>query len=97
MATKNKSKTVVTTGVRTRTKSAPKVAKLPGKLSDVQEKVVRMRRGIGLEDETPLEAKTQDPELLQKLKDIEAELFMRAGLIEPVSKKQQIIDKLKNR
>ena len=48
MATK-KSKTV-TTQVRTRTKVAEKVAKLPGKLSEAQEKVIRMRRGIGIED-----------------------------------------------
>jgi hypothetical protein len=103
--TGKKTKTVVTTQVKTKVKSAPKVAKaprslaarLPGRLSDVQEKVVRMRRGIGLEDETPLESKTSDPGLLQKLKDLEAELFIRAGLIEPISKKQQIIDKLKNK
>jgi hypothetical protein len=95
MASKTKTKT--TTQVKTRTKVAPKLAKLPGKLSDAQEKVIRMRRGIALEDDTPLESKTSDPELLQKLKDVEAELFIRMGLVEPISKKQQIIDKLKNR
>jgi hypothetical protein len=95
--TTKKTKTAVTTEVRTRARTADKVAKLPGKLSDAQEKVVRMRRGVSIEDETPLESKTRDPELLQKLKDLEAELFIRAGLIEPISKKQQIIDKLKNR
>lgn len=100
MASKTKTKTVTTqvkTEVKTRTKPAPKMARLPAKLSDAQEKVMRMRRGIGLEDDTPLEAKTSDPELLAKLKDVEAELFIRMGLLEPISKKQQIIDKLKNR
>jgi hypothetical protein len=56
-----------------------------------------MSEGVAVDEDAPLEAKTNNPELLAKLRDIEAELFLRAGKIEPLSKKQQIIDKLKRR
>jgi len=84
MVMKKPSKT--TTTVRTRTR-----------LTDNEEKVVRMRKGMSAPDDMVLERKTTDPELLAKLRDIEAKLFLDAGQVAPMSKKQRIIDSLKKR
>lgn len=76
-----------TTTVRTQTQ----------RLSDTEERVVRMRKGIVAPDDMVLERKTTDPELLAKLRDIEAKLFLDAGQLSPLSKKQRIIDSLKKK
>ncbi len=81
------------TTTRTVTKTRARVREL----TKEEEKVLRMRQGVAVDDDAPLEAKTNNPELLAKLRDIEAEFFLRAGQIEPISKKQRIIDKLKRR
>src|SRR5262249_37231709 len=77
-----------TTTVRTGTLTARK-------LTEAEEKVVRMSKGIAAADELPLEAKTSNPELLQALRDIEAKLFLEADQLPALSKKQRIIDRLK--
>ena len=78
-----RSKTTTTTRVQT--------------LTQTEEKVVRMRRGIPGADDMALERKTNDPELLAKLRDIEAKLFLEAGQVSTMSKKQRIIDQLKKK
>jgi hypothetical protein len=84
MTTKRKT----TTTVRVETKR---------RLTEGEEKVVRMTKGIGAHDNMALEAKTNNPELLQKLRDIEAQLFLEAGQVEALSKKQRIIQRLKTK
>lgn len=103
MVMKRKSSSQVVTQERTATSPSPKQRpRSPGaqtkqSLTASEEQVLRMRKGIGVDLDTPLESKTNNPELLAKLRDIEAQLFLQAGQMEPLSKKQQIIDKLKRR
>ncbi len=66
-------------------------------LSATEENVIRMTKGHGVDPDQPLARKTDNPEILAKLKDIEAQLFLAAGRVQGVSKKQQIIDKLNKR
>ena len=60
-----------------------------------EEQVFRMSKGISIAAEAPLERKTDRPELLAQLRDIEASLFIQTGRVENLSAKSRIIDKLK--
>lgn len=99
MATKRTTTTVTTKTVTTKhaRTQAKTVFKTMVKLSAPEEKVLRMRKGMGVDLEAPLERKSANPEILAKLRDIEAQLFLQAGLVQGVSKKQLIIDKLRKK
>ncbi len=78
-----------------RTQIATKVVTRTRKLAAREEQVIRMSKGISVPGNERLEAKTDKPELLAQLKDIEASLFIQAGRMPGLSTKSRIIDRLK--
>jgi len=87
METRTKTTTV------TKTIIGPKQNPLPTK----EEQILRMRRGLMLVNDHPLEPKTKDEALLAQLREIEASLFLQANQVRGMRTKEQIIHKLKNR
>jgi|GEM_PF-6875691 len=61
-----------------------------------EEKVMTMLQHQPVNPHAALELKTQDPELLNKLKEIEAALFLQAGQLRSLCTKRKIIEKLKS-
>jgi hypothetical protein len=83
----------VTTTTRTTTVKRTPAQKV--RLAAQEEQVFRMSKGIAVEAEAPLERKTERPDLLAQLRDIEASLFIQTGRLPNLSAKSRIIDKLK--
>ena len=83
---------------RTQTVTTTKVSTARGKVARLtarEEQVMRMSKGMSIDADAPLERKTDRPELLAQLRDIEASLFIQSGRLANLSAKSRIIDKLK--
>lgn len=89
----------VTTTTQVKTSPTARGTKLPTRsqvrLDAREEQVFRMSKGVSINSEAPLERKTDRPELLAQLRDIEASLFIQTGRVANLSAKSRIIDKLK--
>lgn len=86
-----RTQTVTKTVTTTTTKSKGQAVRLNAR----EEQVFRMSKGISSAAEAPLERKTDRPEVLAQLRDIEASLFIQTGRLANLSAKSRIIDKLK--